>query len=193
MAERNKRVDDEPSFFQGFKIAVSNIQYEGSLVWTRFGVLVGLNTITVGLLGFLIKDSSSITSRITILGGSLVGFVLSILWLHVTGRGFATIKLWTLTAREFEEKFPKEISLYRRGEKFKLNQPVEFDINGGIQLVRLLYVRNSISTEFVGILMILIFLAIYSLMIMFIMGNLYNETLFKSVGSKSTNINIQIK
>lgn len=149
---------------EAYKIAISNIQYEGSLVWSRFGVLAGANTIVAGALGLITSNADiAISNFNVILLISLIGFFVGLMWFHVTERGFATISFWTLTAREIEDKLPIDtLNFYRRGADFKDNREVKFRINNkDIPLIRPWIVRNAFRTEYAAILIILVFIIVY--------------------------------
>lgn len=149
---------------EAYKIAISNVQYEGSLVWSRFGVLAGANTIVAGALGLITSNADiAILNFNVVLLISLIGFFVGLMWFHVTKRGFATINFWTLTAREIEDKLPIDIlNLYRRGADFKDNREVKFRIdNKDKSLIRPWIVRNGFRTENAAILIILVFIIVY--------------------------------
>lgn len=110
-----------------YRSAINLMNHEGDLIWSRFNVFILANTVLFLLLGELIRIDNK---HISILVVSVVGFILTFLWLISTARGFEAMEYWACSIRETEEAILGKdpvISLFIRGEKyFKLNQQVSF-------------------------------------------------------------------
>lgn len=103
-----------------FQSAITLSNHEGDLIWSRFSAFIVANTIIFTLIGVILETSSR---NIPIWAISIIGFIVTFLWLLSTARGFEAIEYWNHSAREIEEEilgenakinlFTKEIILRR--------------------------------------------------------------------------------
>lgn len=113
----------------GYQSAISLLQYEGNLVWSRFNVLLAVQTLLLGGIGLLISENGDINFNSPILLPlSLIGLVICLVWFQVTIRGFSTLKLWTMSARELEIKIGNDdLKILQRGNGMRLGDTTSFD------------------------------------------------------------------
>lgn len=117
-----------------FQSANSLSNHEGDLIWSRFNAFILVHTIFLGIIIAQILNSDLITFQFRteyLRLISLVGFILTFLWLISTKRGYEAIEYWNSSAREIEEKISKKfkmINLLTRGEEYFIkNREVTFD------------------------------------------------------------------
>ncbi|MBP6913382.1 MAG: hypothetical protein KBC00_02105 [Candidatus Levybacteria bacterium] len=107
--------------------------YEGNLVWSRSQTMLVANTILLAAIGiFLGSDRPNVYVLIPL---SVIGFLLSIIWMETTIRGFAFNKFWSLSARNQEEKM-SGVKVLTQGANFRNNKEVEFDFRDENNLLK---------------------------------------------------------
>ena len=120
---------DKDNIKLAYQSAVSLKSYEGSLVWSRFGVMLTINTIILSLVGLLISKSGFETEfSLWFILLSIFGLLFAVIWWQMTSRGFAMVTYYTLVAREAEDRLGNGIDIFTRGNKFRKNMTVEFDL-----------------------------------------------------------------
>jgi hypothetical protein len=112
-----------------YSAAIQLLTYEGQVSWARFNSIVTAQSIFFATIGVLIKSELDLI----ICALSLIGILISILWLVMTIRGFAMLKYYILCARELEEEIdpPKKdlyFNFFKRGNDFRNNKIVAFKL-----------------------------------------------------------------
>jgi hypothetical protein len=100
---RNFNDERRESARVGYQVAIQLRNYEGSMVWARYSVMMTANSIIIG--GTILVLTR--IPQLSILAWALpiVGLLTCIAWLILTWGGMAYFRYLTLSARELEERF----------------------------------------------------------------------------------------
>lgn len=88
----------------GYNNAVSLLALEGTLVWARYGLMVLVHTIILTAIG-LTSGTPQPARTVTLVGLSLVGLVLCVVWWLVNDIGFRHFFHFVFSARKLEEQY----------------------------------------------------------------------------------------
>lgn len=134
MAKKVNKEDGLQAHVTLYETLLSQKTHEGDLVWSRFSGFVVTHSIFFAVIGqILIADPNNVPVKESLLISiSILGLLLSILWLISTIRGFESVTFWTLSAVELSFKIQNEHgidSVFRRGKKYFLEDgEVEFSV-----------------------------------------------------------------
>ena len=123
--------DEKSNLLAAYQAAVDLKTYEGTLVWSRYGVMLTIHTGVIAVLGILNNNAKVVSSyeSLVIPFMSIIGLVFCYWWYIVTVRGFATNKYWTYSARELEYFInDKKIIQFQKGYEFSQDHEVSFRI-----------------------------------------------------------------
>jgi len=138
-------------FISSYESAVQFKIHEGELVWSRFSGFMVAHTIFFLLIGqIIIERDLPINRNMSLLLISIVGLILSFLWLLSTIRGFESVEFWSDASIELSNKQINNpmAEVFKKGrEYFKLNHGVYFDIGTG----RKKYIQRSIVSQLIRI------------------------------------------
>jgi hypothetical protein len=101
----------------GYQAAVNLMVFEGNLVWARYGLMLLAHTIILTAIG-LTADTPPPLRLVILLGLSLVGLALCVVWWLVNDIGFRYFFYWLFAARELEEQFLIPVRTLSRGTPF---------------------------------------------------------------------------
>ncbi len=101
----------------GYQSAIELMVFEGNLVWARYGLMLLAQTIILTAIG-LTADTPMSIRMIILIGLSVVGLVLCVVWWLVNDIGFRYFFYWTFAARELEEGFLTPVRTLSRGMPF---------------------------------------------------------------------------
>ncbi len=87
-----------------YQVAVNKNISESEIQWSRYNVMIVVNTLIIGAIGTL--ENAHVTSSFKLLSFILpvFGLVLCYLWFITTWRGFQWITFWAETSRKLEEQ-----------------------------------------------------------------------------------------
>lgn len=88
----------------GYSNAIALLAFEGTLVWARYGLMVLVHTIILTAIG-LTSGTPQPARAVTLVGLSLVGLVLCVVWWLVNDLGFRYFLYYLFSARELEERY----------------------------------------------------------------------------------------
>jgi len=113
----------------GYQAAVSLMAFEGNLVWARYGLMALVHTIILTAIG-LTSGAQQPTRTITLVGLSLVGLTLCVVWWLVNDIGFRYFFYWLFTARELEERYLGPVRTLSRGIPLERNEATTIILGG---------------------------------------------------------------
>jgi hypothetical protein len=113
----------------GYQSAVELMVFEGNLVWARYGLMLLAHTIILTAIG-LTADTPRPIRMIILVGLSLVGLTLCVLWWLVNDIGFRYFFYWLFAARELEEKFLAPVRTLSRGTPLTGEGTVTLQLDG---------------------------------------------------------------
>lgn len=88
-----------------YEFAISLIQYHTELLWLTFGSFLLAETVLIGFLGTaLYEQNSVVTENIVVFIGSLLGFIICILWYATFQHNYTYYELRILQARKCESE-----------------------------------------------------------------------------------------
>ena len=124
-----EKQNDKNALLSAYGKALDLKIYEGELVWSRFGVMLAIQTVLLTLIGILIKNDKGIDANIlwTLFPASIIGLYFCYLWKNVTARGFFTNKYWMYVAKELEYRMNvPNLNMLRKGYHLYLDEDVVF-------------------------------------------------------------------
>jgi uncharacterized membrane protein len=113
----------------GYHAAVSLMTFEGNLVWARYGLMVLVHTIILTAIG-LTSGTPQPARTVTLVGLSLVGLVLCVVWWLVNDIGFRYFFYWLFSARELEELYLSPARTISRGIPLARGEVVTIVLDG---------------------------------------------------------------
>jgi hypothetical protein len=113
----------------GYHAAVSLMTFEGNLVWTRYGLMVLVHTIILTAIG-LTSGAPQPARTVTLVGLSLVGLMLCVVWWLVNDIGFRYFFYWLFSARELEERYLSPARTLSRGIPLTQGEMVTVVLDG---------------------------------------------------------------
>jgi len=144
-----------------YEQAIQLKMYEGNLVWSRSQTMLVANTILLAAIGIFLDSAEP--NVYVLIPLSVIGFLLSLIWMTTTIRGFAFNKFWSFSARNQEEQM-SGVKIFTDGAKFRNNKEVEFGFKDENDLPKR-YKRpvwgRLLATEQCLYLLIILFMAVY--------------------------------
>ncbi len=108
----------------GYQAAVSLWTNEAQLIWARFNAMLVANSIVMAVIGVAL--TSEHPKPTLALVTAVAGFVLCVMWVPLTFRGFDYHKYWILSARQLEARLRPPVETVSRGRKFARGDVVDF-------------------------------------------------------------------
>ncbi len=139
--------------------------FEGSVNWSRFGTMLTAQIILVAVIALSVQQH--FFDKLRLFGHPIlpvIGILLCVVWWEMTSRGYSWFTYWVLSARELEDKIGNEdIQILKRGERFRDNKVVEFDLIPEKAFYYRPYHSRLIRTDHAAYIAIVLFGLIYFL------------------------------
>lgn len=159
-----------------YQSAINQSNHEGDLIWQKFNAFIVTHGILFALMGGVITTNGDLNKNILVLSISAVGFLLCLLWLISTIRGYETLEYWKSTGIELASKIFKNSGLlnyYERGYEYFMDyDQVSFDYGykkSKLQrncLSKMLKFINTRRTAYFSIgIIIIVYIATFSLIL----------------------------
>lgn len=143
----------------GYQTAIRLWTHEAAQNWSRFNMLLVVNSILIAVLGLTLTESSLMVATLVI---GVVGMVVGAVWFLLTRRSFAWQAFYRKSAQEIEEnQLGGAVTLLARGEEFDDGEAVALTLGGEAEQVRMGALASVITAELGAQIIIGIFLALY--------------------------------
>jgi len=141
------------------------MNYEGSLIWSRFTAMVYANTITMAAISVILASSQAVNLKFITILIAFLGILLCVCWYILNRRGFAYYKYWIFSARELEEQHLSPVHTLSNGAAFSSGMNVMFAFNAGtehhkaqgVEKWKVKAVNNVIILGFVVLYLVIVF------------------------------------
>jgi len=151
MTERKqvKNIDSEAikNIRVGYQVAVNLWTYQGTLNWNRYNIMLIANSVIISAISIIISSSGSSAAYAKWL--LCAGLIFCVLWIFITGRGFAYRDHWSSNARELETYFQNLVTTVSGAKAIRKGGVIKFNF------------LSCVSERFPAYFVIVIFIALY--------------------------------
>jgi hypothetical protein len=109
----------------GYQVAMNLWTFQGQINWNRFNVMLVANSVIVAVIGSMLSGGNPLPSLIISL--AVLGFVLCIVWVLLTARGFGYLSYWFLCAVELEKQLGGDVKIFSRFPSLRAGREVAFN------------------------------------------------------------------
>lgn len=113
----------------GYSNAISLLTLEGNLVWARYGLMVLVHTVILTAIG-LTSGAPQPARTVTLVGLSLVGLTLCVVWWLVNEIGFRYFFYYAFSARELEERYLSPVRTLSRAFPLTHDKAATISLDG---------------------------------------------------------------
>jgi len=146
------------------------------MIWSRFNVMIVANSIILGAISLTIGDNHPLSASFT-RPLCLVGFVVSLAWLHAYRRASQHNSYLLSSARELESYLADPVVTISRGAMFSEGNEVTLTIAGEKKKLRLSWLARTklAETESFSYFVIAMFMVLYVALLFMVLSTLWRD------------------
>ena len=120
-----------------YQTSLNLFSSEGQIQWSRYNVMLVINTLLFGLIGLDRNIELSKSFPILFRFASLFGLILCYLWHRMTERGFIWMNHWIYEAKKLEETIQGQSDPIQNGAELRLKIGGDVTRNASLLIIKI--------------------------------------------------------